>query len=55
MSVLGALSLAGFLVTRIMVAWFSNCFWMSLVQVPGGIAIPNLLVVGGVRQVALPW
>lgn len=45
-SVLGTLSLAGFLVMKIMVVWFSNCLWMSLVQVQGDTAIPNLLVVG---------
>ena len=46
MSVLGTLSWVGFLVTKIMVVWFTNCLWMSLVQVQGGTAIPNLLVVG---------
>lgn len=45
MSVLGTLSLAGFLVAKIMVVWFSDCLWRSLVQVQGDTAIPNLLVV----------
>ena len=44
-SVLGTQSLAGFLVAKIMVVWFSNCLWRSQVQVQGDSAIPNLFVV----------